>query len=220
MNIQNNNEAQSPELAKPDHKFHWGFATGGFILGLVSDVMIVAVIIAIVFGLSTFTFGSADVAFMVGFFAVAALAVLTPLVLAYWFGNISWSGDQALRRNESRVVESSPRYWHGIRGRVNRLGFLAVAVVLIFVLFLLGFAIEFLEARSPGSSRTIMWPAIVVELGIAGLGISLIVRRLHDLGFSGFFAAISLIPLGGQVFLITLLVLPGNNRPNKYGPQP
>ncbi|MCH7750572.1 MAG: DUF805 domain-containing protein [Planctomycetes bacterium] len=65
-----------------------------------------------------------------------------------------------------------------------------------------------------------MFWLVVVVVTAFGAGISPIVRRLHDLGFSGWFAVIGLIPYLGQILWIALFVVPGNNRPNKYGPQP
>ena len=51
-------------------------------------------------------------------------------------------------------------------------------------------------------------------------GLTIVVRRLHDVGKSGFFVFIILIPIIGLIWL--LIVLAGNGYPgkNKYGENP
>ena len=69
------------------------------------------------------------------------------------------------------------------------------------------------------------------ERGFVGLGvvaglISLIpapasaVRRLHDVGLSGAWLALALIPVVGWATLARLLTAPGTPGPNRFGPRP
>ncbi|MCF6131669.1 DUF805 domain-containing protein [Flavobacterium wongokense] len=46
------------------------------------------------------------------------------------------------------------------------------------------------------------------------------VRRLHDVGKSGWFILIALIPIVGAIWLLVLLFTEGNRGENKYGPDP
>ena len=46
------------------------------------------------------------------------------------------------------------------------------------------------------------------------------VRRLHDIGKSGWMILISLIPLIGGILLLVLLVTDSNPGDNQYGPNP
>ncbi|MCH7514874.1 MAG: DUF805 domain-containing protein [Bacteroidetes bacterium] len=46
------------------------------------------------------------------------------------------------------------------------------------------------------------------------------VRRLHDIGKSGWMILISLIPLIGGIWLLVLLVTDSNPGDNQYGPNP
>ncbi len=46
------------------------------------------------------------------------------------------------------------------------------------------------------------------------------VRRLHDVGKSGWFLLIALIPIIGAIWLIVLYVTDSKPGPNKYGPNP
>ena len=49
---------------------------------------------------------------------------------------------------------------------------------------------------------------------------SVLVRRLHDVGKSGWFYLIALIPLIGAIWLFVLFVTEGKKEDNKWGPDP
>ena len=51
-------------------------------------------------------------------------------------------------------------------------------------------------------------------------GLSLSVRRLHDVGKSGWFILISLIPLVGAIWLLVLFCTDSVPGANQYGPNP
>ncbi len=46
------------------------------------------------------------------------------------------------------------------------------------------------------------------------------IRRLHDIGKSGWWIFISLVPLAGSIWLIVLLATDGQPGENQYGPNP
>ena len=50
--------------------------------------------------------------------------------------------------------------------------------------------------------------------------LSLVVRRLHDVGKSGWFYLIILIPLIGIIWLLVLCCTEGQKQDNKWGPDP
>ncbi len=50
--------------------------------------------------------------------------------------------------------------------------------------------------------------------------LSLVVRRLHDVGKSGWFYLIILIPLIGIIWLLVLYCTEGQKQDNKWGPDP
>ena len=50
--------------------------------------------------------------------------------------------------------------------------------------------------------------------------IAVAVRRLHDVGKSGWMLLIGLIPLVGAIYLLVQYVQPGAAGPNQYGPDP
>ena len=50
--------------------------------------------------------------------------------------------------------------------------------------------------------------------------LSVLVRRLHDVGKSGWFYFIILIPIVGLIWLLVLLCTDGHQGENKWGPNP
>ncbi len=51
-------------------------------------------------------------------------------------------------------------------------------------------------------------------------GLAVVVRRLHDIGKSGWMILLSLIPLVGGIWLLILMLQKGDLRENEYGPSP
>ena len=61
---------------------------------------------------------------------------------------------------------------------------------------------------------------LVAMIGLLIPNIAVAVRRLHDIGKSGVWVLISLIPLAGAVWLIVLLCQDSVEGENEYGPNP
>ena len=64
-----------------------------------------------------------------------------------------------------------------------------------------------------------------VIAGVVGIivflaALSVTVRRLHDVGKSGWFYLINLIPFVGQIILLIFLIKDSEPGENKYGPNP
>lgn len=101
--------------------------------------------------------------------------------------------------------------WVGLsfRGRLPRLDFLAagmVSLVCALALMLVGARLESIP---------------VIYLGLAVqilLQMRLAVLRCHDIGWSGWFALIALVPIVGLVLSLILLFFPGNPTTNAFGP--
>jgi uncharacterized membrane protein YhaH (DUF805 family) len=51
-------------------------------------------------------------------------------------------------------------------------------------------------------------------------GLAAVVRRLHDVGKSGWWIFISLVPLVGSIWLLVLLATDSQPGENQYGPNP
>ena len=60
----------------------------------------------------------------------------------------------------------------------------------------------------------------VYALAVAVPTIALAVRRLHDIGKSGWWYFVVLIPIAGFVWLVVLMATEGQPHANDYGPSP
>lgn len=119
-------------------------------------------------------------------------------------------------------------YEHGcfsisFSGRLNRkryfLGSLCVGLAVLIAYTILeavgALGDEFGEASLFGSLI-----ALVLYVFVTIYGLSMAVRRLHDLDKSGWLSLIVLVPLANAVFYLWILFAAGTAGPNKYGPDP
>lgn len=83
--------------------------------------------------------------------------------------------------------------------------------------FIVGWAIGLIFSRSQ-STMEIVSGAVTLILLLPGLGLS--VRRLHDIGKSGWWILLGLIPVVGQIIIIVWACRESNIYPNQYGPVP
>ncbi len=61
---------------------------------------------------------------------------------------------------------------------------------------------------------------VVYSLAVLVPGLAVAVRRLHDIGKSGWMILVGLIPLIGFIWLLVLYVTEGEKGDNQYGPDP
>ena len=61
---------------------------------------------------------------------------------------------------------------------------------------------------------------ILYALAVLIPGLAVSVRRLHDVGKSGWMLLISLIPIAGAIWLLVLILTNSKPGENKYGPNP
>lgn len=102
------------------------------------------------------------------------------------------------------------------KGRINRRNFLfgiffSILLVLLYA-SLLGF-IGRLDEKG-----TILEKAGFIIL--IAFGYSLYVRRLHDLGKSGLFSLLLIIPVVNTILFLYLVLFRGENKENHYGEPP
>ena len=111
-------------------------------------------------------------------------------------------------------------------GRARRKEYWMYTLIYMPILFLAMFADN---ALGTTFQMDVMGQAVDVGYGwvyvIVGLlhffpSLSVVVRRLHDVGKSGWFYLIILIPLVGFIWMLVLLVSNGNVGENKYGADP
>lgn len=60
--------------------------------------------------------------------------------------------------------------------------------------------------------------AYVLAILVPSIAVS--IRRMHDIGRSGWWVLISLVPFIGSIWYIVLAALPSQLGPNQYGPNP
>ncbi|WP_417483094.1 DUF805 domain-containing protein [Maricaulis sp.] len=65
-----------------------------------------------------------------------------------------------------------------------------------------------------------LFPFPLMALGLMPPALAVMVRRLHDIGLSGWSIFIGLIPVFGQLMLLGLMLVPSQPSFNKYGPVP
>ena len=65
---------------------------------------------------------------------------------------------------------------------------------------------------------TTVYALAVLLLVIPGICVS--IRRLHDVGLSGYYYLLNLIPYAGGIVMLILMLLPSKPEENEYGPAP
>jgi uncharacterized membrane protein YhaH (DUF805 family) len=64
------------------------------------------------------------------------------------------------------------------------------------------------------------WVYLIYGLAVMLPGLAVAVRRLHDIGKSGWMFFIVLIPIAGGIWLLVLVCTEGTRGDNQYGPDP
>lgn len=110
------------------------------------------------------------------------------------------------------------------KGRAGRLRYFGYAIGIGFLSGLaMGVLSAIIGAISGDPNTVAMFGGIislVVSIGVFAVTIIFIIKRLHDLNWSGWLSLLSVIPLVNLIFGLILLFAPGNAGPNKYGPPP
>ena len=107
-------------------------------------------------------------------------------------------------------------------GRLNRFRYLKYMITLALIAGVSTFVMSSMATFLTGNPTGFLVNAITAIWGlVAGVGnVMLMIRRLHDLNKSGWFALIAIIPWIGAIFSIYLFFAPGQVGWNKYGADP
>ena len=104
-------------------------------------------------------------------------------------------------------------FFFGFRGRISRepfvLGLLVMTIIAVMML------LPLLEVRDEQLQITNAAMPILLLANVVQF--ALVIKRLHDMGKSGFFSIIMLMPVVNLVFALGCGVLPGQPAPNHYG---
>ena len=106
-------------------------------------------------------------------------------------------------------------------GRLNRLQYLmgfgaclAMVMILVMVYWLIT------DNSSPWLAIPVLIGAFVFLLAICMILASVIVRRLQDIGQSGWWGLLLIVPYVNIILIITIALVPGSKGPNPYGVVP
>lgn len=106
------------------------------------------------------------------------------------------------------------------KGRLNRRNYLiGMAILLSLFVVLISLLMFSLPSNSNDVSGLTVLIFLVFDIPLLVFGASLLVRRLHDLGKSGWYCLLLFFPLVMWIFLLWIL-LKGGQGDNKYGSKP
>ncbi len=117
---------------------------------------------------------------------------------------------------QRKLSNEKPSFF-SFENRIKRSTFWKITIPVFLISF--GFSIVFEAEGNP--------PGLLLSIAGLILGVPLIwvlyatyIKRLHDLGKSGWYALVVLIPLINLLFILYLGFVPGNTCVNKYGEKP
>ncbi|WJN60096.1 DUF805 domain-containing protein [Pseudomonas sp. SO81] len=122
---------------------------------------------------------------------------------------------------KSEVGDAMPEYGElkvfTVNGRIGRVRYLGWSMALMLIA-LLGYGI----AAGAMAVSPIVGGILMIPLVIGGVVVSVMigVQRLHDIGWSGWLWLLNFVPVVGSVFALLMLVIPGTQGANRYGPPP
>ncbi len=94
------------------------------------------------------------------------------------------------------------------------------AIVAMIIDKILGTNFKFDSLYGGASSLPYGWVYVMYGLAVLIPGFAVMVRRLHDVGKSGWMFLVCLIPLAGAIWLLVLLCTDSKPGENKWGPNP
>jgi uncharacterized membrane protein YhaH (DUF805 family) len=103
-----------------------------------------------------------------------------------------------------------------LKGRLGRVNFAAWSALIALVA---GFAATSLLPKL-GLVMGSPLASLIISVGYLAATLKVSVKRLQDIGWSGWLILLSMIPVVGYVIGLLLLFMPGTRGPNRYGPQP
>lgn len=102
-----------------------------------------------------------------------------------------------------------------ISGRIGRLRYLAWSLVLMAAFVALMAVTGMVMALSEIAGGLLM---IALAIGMLVVSVQIGAQRLHDVGWSAWLLLLNLVPLVNSVFWLLMLLIPGNDGVNRYGP--
>ncbi|NQD93327.1 DUF805 domain-containing protein [Pseudomonas sp. CrR25] len=104
-----------------------------------------------------------------------------------------------------------------IEGRIGRLRYLAWSLVLMVAVSGIMGVVAIAASISEALGGLL---AIAVVIGMLVVSVQIGVQRLHDMGWSGWLLLLNVVPIVNSVFWLLMLVIPGSDGANRFGPPP
>ncbi|MBA3724129.1 MAG: DUF805 domain-containing protein [Candidatus Levybacteria bacterium] len=82
------------------------------------------------------------------------------------------------------------------------------------------YLLTYVSANIPPFSQTLTTISMIFTILLAPLSLSLQVRRLHDLGHSGWLLFLNFVPIIGYFFPLYVAITQGSDNANTYGEKP
>ncbi|MCJ8312192.1 MAG: DUF805 domain-containing protein [Saccharospirillaceae bacterium] len=120
----------------------------------------------------------------------------------------------AAELNTEQNDELSTPSIFGYKGRIGRVRYIAYSVLGLFAFYFAMIIPAIFIAISPAIGGLLMF---VLLVAFVVLSFSWPIRRLHDLGHSGWLILLQLIPFVNIVFVLYVLFAPGKKGTNQYG---
>jgi uncharacterized membrane protein YhaH (DUF805 family) len=103
-------------------------------------------------------------------------------------------------------------------GRARRQEYWMFVLFNLLFVFVAGMLDRVLNLADPTTGIGPLYGLYILAVFIPGIAVS--IRRLHDIGKSGWMLLLALIPIIGGIWLLVLMVREGDRGENKYGPDP
>ncbi|MGP0173171.1 DUF805 domain-containing protein [Pseudomonas sp. NCHU5208] len=122
---------------------------------------------------------------------------------------------------QADVAENLPQFGElkvlSLNGRIGRVRYLAWSMAMLLCTIPILTLIEVLQAFSSTLGILVL---VLGALSFIVFGICIGVQRLHDMGWSGWLWLLTVIPVIGGIFSLLMLIIPGTQDANRYGPPP
>jgi uncharacterized membrane protein YhaH (DUF805 family) len=109
------------------------------------------------------------------------------------------------------------------RGRINRMQYFYGLLLKLGLFLVAGMLVIFTDLNGIKSDSALI-VTLPLCLFVIWVNLSLQVRRLHDIGQSGFWLLLYLVPFLNYIFAIVIYIVclaaEGEKKPNKYGDAP
>jgi uncharacterized membrane protein YhaH (DUF805 family) len=106
-------------------------------------------------------------------------------------------------------------------GRIGRIAYAAGSLLNLTLMFIALAIVTHWTLGSRGAFRMMlgsMLPLMIMMALCCWAQLALAAKRLQDLGISGLFSLLLLIPGVGMIVIVALLIPPGEDNDNLYGP--